>query len=110
MNKSKAAQIRVAINFENKLRDTVMYLIDRVDWLTFYTEISKFADILKKLRDDESTIRTILDRWIRREQDLNILCTEVVGFPVVSRIEEVFDQVLDLLQFSIDREKCYKEG
>ena len=31
MNKLNAAQIRVAINFENKLRDIVMYLINRVD-------------------------------------------------------------------------------
>ena len=67
MNKLKATQIKVAIYFENKLKDTVMYLIDRVDWPTFYTEISKFADIFKKLRDDESKIRIVLDRWNRRK-------------------------------------------
>ena len=40
MNKVKAAQIRVAINFENKLKDTLTYLIDRADWPTFYTKIT----------------------------------------------------------------------
>ena len=67
MNKLKATQIKVAINFENKLRDIVMYLIDRVDWPTFYIDISKFSDILKKLRDNELAIRKILDRWIKRK-------------------------------------------
>ena len=62
MNKLKATQIKVAMNFENKLRSTVMYLIDRVEWPTFYIELSKFSDILKKLRDD---VREILNRWIR---------------------------------------------
>ena len=31
MNKFKAAQIRAEINFENKLRDTITYLLNRVD-------------------------------------------------------------------------------
>ena len=31
MNKLKAAQVGVAMNFENKLRDTIMYLIDRFE-------------------------------------------------------------------------------
>ena len=30
-NKLRAAQVDVAMKFENKLRDTIMYLIDRVD-------------------------------------------------------------------------------
>ena len=67
MNKLKAVQIKVAINFENKLRDIVMYLVDRVEWPTFYLELSKFADVLKKLRDDELVVRVILDRWKKRE-------------------------------------------
>ena len=37
------------------------------------------------------------------------MCTEVVGLPTVSRIEEVFDQVLGLLQFSIDRDVLIKK-
>ena len=48
MSKLKATQINVALNFENKLRDTIMYLIDKVEWPTFYIEVSKFADIFKK--------------------------------------------------------------
>ena len=63
----KAAQIRVAINFENKLKDTLTYRIDRADWPTFYTKITKFADVLKILRDNEPIVRSILDTWIRRE-------------------------------------------
>ena len=56
MSKVKAAQIRVAMNFENKLRDTIMYLIDKVDGPTFYIEIAKFSVILKRLSDDEPTV------------------------------------------------------
>ena len=91
MNKPKATQIKVAINFENKLRDIVMYLIDKVEWPNFYLELSKFANILKKLKDDEPTINAILNRWAKREQELSILCIEVVGLSEVSKIENVFD-------------------
>ena len=45
---------------------------------------------------------------MKREHELTVLCTEVVGLPSVSRIEEVFDQVHDLLQFSIDRHNLVK--
>ena len=37
------------------------------------------------------------------------MCTEVVGLLGVSKIEEVFYQVLDLLQFSIDRDILIKK-
>ena len=67
MNKLKATQIRAEINFENKRRDTITYLLNRVDWPTFYTEITKLADILKGLRDNEPIVRVIFDRWVKRE-------------------------------------------
>ena len=67
-----------------------MYLIDRVGWPTFYIKLSKFVDLLQKLKNNEVAVRTILDRWIKRDQELSILCIEVVGLPVVSKIEDVF--------------------
>ena len=72
------------------MRDTVIYLVDRVEWPTFYLELSKFANVFKKLRDNEMTVSEILDRWTKREYELSIMCTEVVGLPKVSRIEKVF--------------------
>ena len=67
-----------------------MYLIERVEWTTFYIELSKFSEILKILKENNTIVRAILDRWIRSEQELSILCTEVVGFPIVSRKDDVF--------------------
>ena len=37
------------------------------------------------------------------------MCTEVIGFPIVSKIEEGFDQVLGLFQLSIDRDILIKK-
>ena len=61
-----------------------------MDWHTFYIEVNKLVDILKGLIDNELRVRAILDRWVRREHELIVLCTEVVGLPLVSKIEEVF--------------------
>ena len=83
MNKLKATQIGAAINFEDKMRDTIMYLIDRVEWSTFYIELSKFVEIIKNLKENEAIVRTILARWIQWEQELSILCTKLVGLPFV---------------------------
>ena len=91
MNRLKAAQIGAEMSFGNKLRDTINYLLDRVDWPSFYIEVNKFANILKGLRDNEPKVRPILDRWVRREHELTVLCTEVVSLPSVSKIDEVFD-------------------
>ena len=97
------------MNFENKLKDTITCPIDRPSWPTFYTKITKFANILKRLRDDELAVRSILDRWIRTEHELIVLCTEVVCVPIISRIEEFFDQVFGLFQFNIDRDVLIKK-
>ena len=56
MNKLKVAQIRAEMNFENTLQDTINYLLNRVDWPTFYTKVNKLADILKGLRDNEPRV------------------------------------------------------
>ena len=80
-----------------------------MDWPTFYTKVNKLAKILKGIKDNEPRVREILDRWVRREQQLIVLCTEVVVLPLVSKVEEVFDQVHGLLQFSIDRDVLIKK-
>ena len=56
------------------------------------------------MKEDEVAIRAILDKWIRREQELVILCIEVIELPFVSNIECAFDQVLELVHFDIERE------
>ena len=67
MSKLKAAQIRAEINFENKLRDTINYLLKRVDWPKFYIEVNKIPNILQGIRDNKPRVKAILDRWVRRE-------------------------------------------
>ena len=67
MSKLKVAQIGAKINFENKLRYKINYLLNRMDWPTFCKEVNKLADILKGLRDNEPTVRAILDRWVKGE-------------------------------------------
>ena len=62
-----------------------------MDWPTFYTEVNKLANILKGLRDNEPRVREILDRWVKREHELTVLCSKVVSLALVSRIEEIFD-------------------
>ena len=68
-----------------------MYLIDRVEWPTFYLELSKFAHVFKRLIDDELEISAILNRWEKEEDEMSILCIEVIGMHEVSGIEKVFD-------------------
>ena len=53
-------------------------------------DLSKFSNILNRLKENEVEIREILDKWIRWEQELVILCIEVIELPFVSKIEDVF--------------------
>ena len=88
----RVAQVDVAIKFEDKLTNTIFFLIDIIEWPTFYEELSKIVNILNELRNSEVVIRQILDRWIKREQEVVAMCIEVIDLPVTSRIENIFDQ------------------
>ena len=68
MNKLRAAQVGFVVNFENKLRDTLKYLIDRVEWPTFCIELSKFANLLQKLKYNEAIVRTIWTNGLKRSR------------------------------------------
>ena len=53
----KAAQVNLTIKFKDKLRDNILYLIDRIEWPMFYEELSKVVNILSELRSNQTTLR-----------------------------------------------------
>ena len=63
----KVAQINLTIKFEDKIRDTILYLIDKIEWPTFHGELSKVVSILSELRNNQTIVRQIFDKWERRE-------------------------------------------
>ena len=56
-DKSRAAQVDVAIKFEEKIKDTILFLINRIERPIFYKDLVKIINILNELRNSESTIR-----------------------------------------------------
>ena len=62
-----------------KLRNTIMYLVDRVGWPAFYEKLSKVMDIWNELKNNEDILKAIVKKWNNRDSDVTILCCSVIS-------------------------------
>ena len=72
--------VELGIKHEDRIKDTILYLEDRVGWPSFYLELSKSIEIWNELMNNEATLRLILDRWISRDDIITTLCCHVIYF------------------------------
>lgn len=86
----------LGIKREDRIRDTILYLVDRVAWPSFYLELSKSIEIWNELMNNEENLRPILDKWISRDDIITTLCCHVIDFSN-EQVESTFDQATDVL-------------
>lgn len=51
---------------EDKLKTSVLFLIDRMFLTLFYVEVSNIVRLSHKLKEHEAKIRHIIDKWAKR--------------------------------------------
>ena len=88
--------VELGVQYENKIRDTIMYLVDRVGWPTFYLQLSKLIDVQNELTNNEATLRPITNKWISKDSDVTILCS------IISLSCELIDKTFDLTNSLFD--------
>ena len=71
--------VELGVQYENKLRDSIMYLVDTIGWLAFYEQLSKLMDIWNELKNNEATLKPIVKKWNSRDNDVTILCCSVIS-------------------------------
>ena len=92
----------LVIKHEHRIRDTILYLVDRFGWPLFYLELSNLVEIQKDLMNNEPNLRPILDKWISRSDIATTLYCHVTDFSN-EWVERTFDQATDLSEFDHKR-------
>ena len=60
--------------YEEKLRQAILYLVDKIEWPTFYDQLARIIDIWDEIKRDEDNLRPIVQKWSERIMIL-LLCT-----------------------------------
>lgn len=98
--------VRVFTNdeVENKLRTTILFLIDRIFLSLFYIEVSNIIRFSNELKEHEAEIKKIVNKWSRRCDEIATMCAEVIEKDTNVRIEETFHITNDLRIFDEEKE------
>ena len=46
--------------YEDKIRQGIMYLIDRIEWPTFFDQLARIAEIRDELNRDEDRLKPVV--------------------------------------------------
>lgn len=82
--------VEFGVQYENKLRDSIMYPIGRIGWLAFYEQLSKLMDIWNELKNNEATLKPIVKKRNIRDNYVTILCCSVISLSC-EQIKKTFD-------------------
>ena len=67
-----ALHVELNVQYEDKIKNTIKYLIDKIAWPTFYEQLSKLMDIWKELKNNEVTLKPIVNKWNNRDRDATL--------------------------------------
>ena len=52
------------ILYEDKIRNKIMYLVDKIGWPTFYEKLLKLMNIWNELKNNEASLKPIVKNGI----------------------------------------------
>ena len=85
-----------------------MYLMDRLEWPTFFDQLARIIAIRDELKRDEVKCRPLVQKWIERNNDITAMCIFVIQLPC-HQIEKIFD-LLSTLEKTVDKVKGKKDN
>lgn len=80
-----------------------MYLIDRIEWSTFYDQLARVAAIQDEIKGDEDKLIPLVQKWTERNNDVTAMCIFVIQLPC-HQIENIFDLLNKLEGFDDKRD------
>ena len=75
-----------------------MYLMDRIEWPSFFDQLARIAQIRDELKRDEVKLRPLVQKWTERNNDITSMCISVIELPY-HQIENFFDLLTKLEGF-----------
>lgn len=74
LEKLKQAKALLASKYEEKVKDTILKFADLVRASIVHISMKRILNILTKLTEDESTSEPILNMWMPRGKELELMC------------------------------------
>ena len=68
----------------------MMYLRDKIEWSTFFDQLTRIATSMDELKRDEIKLTPLAQKWRERNNDITIMCISVIQLPC-HQVENFFD-------------------
>lgn len=75
LEKLKQAQTLYANKYEEKVKATILKFADSVKTSNVYINMKRILEVLIKLREEEATLEPILNKWVPRGKELELMCS-----------------------------------
>ena len=86
------------VQYEDKLRKALMYLVDKIEWPVFYEKLARLVSIWEEMKAHEETLKPIVNKWGKRRKEITFLCYSIKRSSH-DHIEKTFDVANDLSDF-----------
>lgn len=97
-----ALHVELEVKYEDKLRKSLTYLGDKIEWPLFYDQLARVINIWDEIKARDEVLKPIIDKWVKRRKEVTFLCFSVITTSC-DHIERTFDIVSDLTDFDNQR-------
>ena len=104
-NKLYASQVELQNQYEGKLRQGIMYMIDRIEWPAFFDLLENLIIIRDELKGNEDKFIPLVQRWTKRSKDITNMCISVIQ-PTCHQVDKIFE-LLNKMQGFDDKQNLF---
>ncbi len=101
-------QIEFRNQQEEKWRQGVTYLRDKIQWSTFYDQLTRIVTLMDELNKEKDGLDSLAQKWRQRNNDVTIICMSTVQMPY-HQVERIFDLLNQLDNFENKRDSLQRK-
>lgn len=100
-------QIKLRNQYEEKLKQGVIYLRDKIQWSTFYDQLTRIITFLDELNKEKDRLTSLAQKWRERNNDITIICISTIQMPY-HQVQKIFDLLNKLENFGDKRDSLQR--
>lgn len=107
--KTKIWELQVELNnqYEEKIKKTILYLVDKIDWPAFYDQLVGVLDMWNEIKSNEDTLKIIVQKWSGRDKYITLICISLITLSC-EQIEKKIDITSNMTKFDEKRVSIQK--
>jgi len=100
--KFSALHVELDVQYEDRLRKYIIYLIDKIDWPTLYEQLEKVINTWEELKACDDALKLVVNKLSKRNENVTLLCFFVISLSC-EHIEKAYYCTSDLAEFDDKR-------